>query len=342
MFQVTEEERANGALEADKLSKIVASFNDIGFATVSGLIPETVCQDLHRSMLEDVEQVRSIGKLTAHEKLTGKGHLQLGPRRYAPHVYPEVLANPLIEHVVAGILGQGAWLGFYNGNVNCPESGEQPLHFDRPFAWTTEAEAKAAGQSWPPPSTTVSCSIALEAITEATGATEIYPGTHKEVAVTQFGKGEQPIHYPDLAEKWAPPARMEIPAGGICFRDPRMWHRGVTNPGETPRPMIALTYHLALAQHQRGTLVNLSDAEAEQCHNDASLKQLDDGSIGDGRLFFHESARAVLEGVANPHGIHRNIKFMETGINVNHFLDAHLLGGARAKSEEEITPYPER
>jgi hypothetical protein len=342
MFEVTEEERANGTLDADKLADITQAFHETGFATVCGLVPQSVCQELHASMLEDVVQVRSVDKLTAHEKLTGPGHLQLGPRRYAPYVYPELLANPLIENVVSAILGEGAWLGFYNGNVNCPQSGEQPLHFDRPFAWATEEEAKSAGQSWPPPSTTVSCSVALEDITIASGATEIYPGTHKEVAVTQFKKGKQLAHFPELVEKWAPPARMEIAAGGICFRDPRMWHRGVTNPGDTPRPMVALTYHSKLAQHQRGTLVDLNETDAQRCEDDPTLKLLDDGSIGDGRLFFHDSARDELEAVPNPHGIQRNIRFVEAGQVVNHFLDAHLLGGARVTEDNNITPYPER
>jgi hypothetical protein len=342
LFEITDAEHSSGYVEHEKLEEIYRHFSEQGFAVVSGLIPNNVCKELHDSMLEDVQAVRSKDKLTQHEKVTGKGHLQLGPRRHSPYVHSEVLANPLIEHVVARILGPSAWLGFYNGNVNCPNSETQPLHFDRPFAWPTKEKAEAAGQSWPPPSITVSCSIALSDITTETGATEIYPGTHKEVAVTKFKKGQQPIHYPELVEKWSPSARMEIPAGGVCFRDPRMWHRGIPNPSNEPRPMPALTYHSALAQHQRGTLVELTAEQAQQCSSDLSLKQLDDGSVGDGRLFFDESAKTTLESVANLHGINRNIRFVTAPKIVNHFLDAHLLGGARISEDSLITPYPER
>ena len=60
----------------------------------------------------------------------GNGHLQLGPPRTAPWVSSAFIANPLIEQAVAAILGEGAFLSFYNGNCNSPDSGVQVLHRD--------------------------------------------------------------------------------------------------------------------------------------------------------------------------------------------------------------------
>ena len=54
----------------------------------------------------------------------GNGHLQLGPPRTAPWVSAAFVANPLIEQVAADILGQGAFMSFYNGNCNSPNSVE--------------------------------------------------------------------------------------------------------------------------------------------------------------------------------------------------------------------------
>ena len=338
-FQVVDQEWRNGSLAADKLDKIQESFKTIGFAVVAGLVPSEICEQLMAAFLEDVELVREKAGLTPHEKHTAKGHLQLGPRRCAPYVHKEMVANPIIESVIAKLLGPEAWLGFFNGNVNCPGSGYQPLHFDRPYAWMTEQAAKAAGQSWPPSSTTVSCSLALSEITEAAGATEIYPGSQRETDVTTWGKGEQPVHHPEVVAKWHPPASMTIPAGGICFRDPRMWHRGVRNPSDTPRPMVALTYHSAMAKHQRGTLVNLTQIDADACEQDPSLKMLDSGVLGDARLIFDADARSAFE-APNLHGVYRNARFIEAPRVVNHFLDAHLLGGARMVENQTVHPYP--
>lgn len=341
-FEITQDEREAGTLAPEKLKQIRHSFETNGYAVVSRFISPETCDMLLQAVYEDVAQIRTRSELTGHEQRTGVGHLQLGLRRYAPFVAAEVVANPLIESVVATLLGSGAWLGFYSGNVNTPGSGYQPLHYDRPYAWKSEAEATAAGQPWPPPTITLSCSLALYDITEENGATEIYPGSQRETAVASWPRGKRVEHDPELKAKWAPPGRMPIPAGGICFRDPRMWHRGMPNQTERPRPMIALTYHSGMAKHWRGLLApNMSDEERQRCEADPSLRVLDSGELGDGRLVFDASARGAFESTPNLHGIYRNARFLEAPFTANHFLDSHNLGGARIVKQGQVTPYPE-
>ncbi len=338
-YQVTDAEAASGEIDAAKLAAIAEDIATDGYAVVSGLIPADVCELLLDSVLEDAEQVRALGETTQHEKVTGQGHLQLGLRRFAPFVSPALVANPLIESVVAAVLGQGAWLGFYSGNVNLPGSVHQPLHYDRPFSWRTKEKAEKDGQSWPPPTTTLSCSVALTDLTEENGATEIYPGTHHETAVTEWPMGERISNHPALIEKWGPAQRMVVPAGGICFRDPRMWHRGVPNPADQARPMIALTYHGERCRHFRGRLTkNMDPADVAACTENPALKVLDDGTLGDGRLVFEENARAAFMLDHSPHGINRNVRFVAEPEKVNHFLDNHLVGGARVVSGGDISP----
>ncbi|MEM9623576.1 MAG: phytanoyl-CoA dioxygenase family protein, partial [Pseudomonadota bacterium] len=331
MYAITEEERAAGSLNPDKLASIVGDIGQQGYAVVAGLVSGETRQLLMESVREDAEAIHSTDELTPHEKHTGQGHLQLGLRRRAPYVRPDLLANPLIEHIVAGVLGEHAWLGFYNGNINMPGSTSQPLHFDRPFTWKTKEEAEAAGENWPPRATTLSCSIALEDITTRNAATEIYPGTHRETIVTQWPRGERPSEHPELLKKWGPPARMEIPAGGVCFRDPRMWHRGMPNTSDQVRPMIAMTFHTALGNHWRGTLVHkLAPQKLAQLAADANLRVMDDGTVGDGRLVFEESARAVFDEHPSKHAVGRNVRFVR---KLDHTVDAHLVGGARVLEE---------
>ena len=337
----TRRDRKAGTLPTGNLRDLHQSIQLRGYAVVGGLISERTRELLLESVLEDVDIVRSgqtsnadgasqIAQsevvLTPHEQRTGVGHLQLGLRRHAPYVHTDVVANPLIESVVAEVLGAGAWLGFYNGNVNCPGSATQPLHFDRPYSWQTREQAQADGQPWPPPTTTLSCSLALTDITVATGATEFYPGSHRETEVAAWTTnriGDRP----DLLAKWGPPRRMEMPAGAVCFRDPRMWHRGVPNVSDGARPMPALTYHSVRGNHWRGRIVHdVAAQDRERLEADATLKLLDEGGLGDGRLVFHASAGAAF---AEPsrHGVNRNVRFV-TG-RVNHLIDAHVRGGAR-------------
>ena len=331
MYTIADEERASGSIHTNKLAAIVDDIAVQGFAVVADLVSEETRRLLMDSVREDAEAIRATEELTPHEKHTGVGHLQLGLRRRAPYVRPDLLANPLIEHIVLGVLGEYAWLGFYNGNVNMPGSTSQPLHFDRPFTWKTEEEAFAAGESWPPRATTLSCSVALEEITVANAATEIYPGSHRETAVTSWPRGERPGTHPELLEKWGPPVRMEIPAGGVCFRDPRMWHRGMPNTSSRLRPMIAMTFHAALGKHWRGTLVRgLASEDITQLETDASLRVMDDRTLGDGRLVFEESGRSVFDEHPSRHCIDRNVRFVR---KLDHTVDAHLVGGARVLEE---------
>ena len=338
-FNITEGERDRGMLEPAKLAAIATAVATRGFAVVTDLISISTCELLMASVLEDAQRVRALGHTTAHEENTGRGHLQLGLRRRAPFVRADLVANPLIENVVAAVLGKGAWFGFYNGNVNMPGSTHQPLHYDRPFSWRTKEKAEKDGQSWPPPTTTLSCSVALTALTLENGATEIYPGTHLETAVTQWPLGERVSNHPDLIEKWGPPARMIVPAGAVCFRDPRMWHRGVPNPSEQARPMIGLTYHAERCRHWRGRLTkDLPPADLRQLEQDPSLRVLDNGELGDGRLVFDADTRDVFADAPSLHGINRNVRFIDEPLTVNHFVDAHLIGGARIVSDDVVAP----
>ena len=179
---------------------------------------------------------------------------------------------------------------------------------------------------------------AAEAGTAASDSTEVLPGTHHETAVTKWPAGERPQNHPHLLEKWGPAVAMEIPMGGICLRDPRMWHRGVPNLSELVRPMMALTYHSGRAKHWRGLVRrDLTEEMRLQCETDASLRQMDDDSLGDGRLVFQSTARRAFEA---PQGdVERNVRFVEEPTVVNHFLDAHMLGGARVQQGGEPAPW---
>lgn len=337
-FQISDQEHEAGAIEAGKLTAIVNEIRTVGYAVLQDIVSPETCDLLTRSVLEDAERVKNMGKVTHHEVVTGQGHLQLGLRRYAPFVRADLLTNPIIECVVAGTLGPGAWLGFYNGNINWPGSGYQPLHFDRPYSWKSPEDAARDGQPWPPLTTTLSCSIALEDITTANGATEIYPGSHLEPEVATWSAQDRLHDHPHLLAK-RNPARMEIPARSVCFRDPRMWHRGVPNTSGKARAMIAATYHAAFCKHWRGMYVpNLEASVIEAIGRDPALRIMDNGELGDGRLVFDLDTRDVIENTPSLHGINRNVRFLDPPERVNHFLDAHTVGGAPIIRNAEPAP----
>jgi len=118
-----------------------------------------------------------------------------------------------------------------------------------------------------------------------------------------------------------------------------MWHRGVPNHSDVPRPMLALTYHSKLAKHWRGTLVSdMRPSDEQQCRDEPNLRVLDNGELGHAGLLFHENTRAAFESSPSIHGINRHAQFVKAPYAVNHFMDAHSIGGARQVDDGPITP----
>ena len=104
-------------------------------------------------------------------------------------MHSDVVGNPAVEQTVASAIGRGAQLGFYNGICNLSGSRPQPLHLDSAWPWQTEEEATAAGQTWPPPTTTLAVYIAVDDIDASNGAEEIWPGSHCDVATATADAG---------------------------------------------------------------------------------------------------------------------------------------------------------
>lgn len=97
------------------------------------------------------------------------GHLQQG-HHFAPTFFADIVADPFATQVTKAILGEGVYNRFYNGNANCPGSGTQPLHPDTPHLWPTS--------TMPHPPASLVVNVSLVDVSEANGATELWPGTH--------------------------------------------------------------------------------------------------------------------------------------------------------------------
>ena len=121
-------------------------------------------------------------------------HQSVGLPRTAPFTSTAVVANSLVEHAVASILGEGAFMSFCMGNTNscieasgarAPGSDVQGLHSDGPWLYPTRAEAEAAGHAdWPHAPTAVVVNFGVgAAISAATGRTctvkRLLPDQHR-------------------------------------------------------------------------------------------------------------------------------------------------------------------
>jgi hypothetical protein len=80
---------------------------------------------------------------------------------------------------------------------------------------------------------------------ESNGSTELWPGTHKD---TSMWEGIGTLRVPEKAlAQWRekrPPIQPAVRAGSVVIRDIRLWHRGVPNRSDRPRPMIAMIHRI--------------------------------------------------------------------------------------------------
>ncbi|MXZ00408.1 phytanoyl-CoA dioxygenase family protein [Candidatus Poribacteria bacterium] len=167
-----------------------------------------------------------------------KGHLQQGPPPYAPYIFRDIVANPYVVQVTKALLGPGLYNNFYNGNTNCPGSTTQPLHRDGDHLWSVQEVAH--------PTAEVVVNISPQDTSKENGSVEIWPGSNLDI-------GERRISEEREAErrKIAPPVRGNAKKGSALIRDMRLWHRGVPNPSDEPRHMIAMIHRVSWLKTNR-------------------------------------------------------------------------------------------
>ena len=236
-IKVTDEEKHAEKMSEEKVGQAVDAIREQGYVVVEDIVDHAHLDVLKGRMDEDAER-----KIRCqHWGGAGRqpGHLQHKPPPFAPYVFEDVVANPFVLQVTQSVLGDGLFNRFYSGNTNCPGSGTQPLHVDHVPLWR--------GLEKPHPAYNLVVNISPEDTTEDNGAVEIWPGTHW-MTVEPADRSVPGDRFPkDVIEKRrseVPPTRGSSKKGSALIRDIRLWHRGVPNPSDSPRNMIALIHSI--------------------------------------------------------------------------------------------------
>ncbi|MEM7362555.1 MAG: phytanoyl-CoA dioxygenase family protein [Pseudomonadota bacterium] len=204
-----------------------------GYVVLPQVVPHNLLDILESRMQQDTRELLAFTEANGGNP-RARGHLQQGPPPMGEYVFEEIVANEAVVALSRQILGDKFWLGFYNGNTNCPGSEVQGLHMDMGHLWTELPFAA-------PPSSLV-INIPTGDCTIDNGAIELWPGSH----LVSRGYGEDRQITDEMEQErraLSPPIQAVSQKGDILVRDGRLWHRGVPNPSDTPRQMIALIYH---------------------------------------------------------------------------------------------------
>lgn len=193
----------------DRLRK---TFADEGYLKFEGVIAKARLAQLSQQIAGEFAQQQRQGRLFSGGG-TVSGHLNCFPGAASRFVYETLLQTGIID-IVAGLSTVAVRAPNIGCNLNLPGSSAQNEHVDgyasRPF---------------------LVVNVAAVETTLDNGAMEIMRGTHRRDS-----------------KYWqillARPERQRLPMrqGDIIIRTSTLWHRGMPNRTERPRPMLAFTW----------------------------------------------------------------------------------------------------
>ena len=230
-IKVSSEELTKRELSASHLRQAIDAIHEEGYIILGNIVPHNHLDLLNEKMTQDSHTIVSSNS----DRWEGRrtiGHLQQGAPPFTPYIFPDIVANPIVEHVSITLLGEGAFNGFYNGNTNTPGSTQQNLHMDTSHLWPNLNPSH--------PTASVVVNIPMIDVTEERGAIELWPGTHLAGDVSH--RLDEAIE--EARRKVRPPVRGTTKKGDVLIRDMRLWHRGAPNLSDMHRHMIALVHYV--------------------------------------------------------------------------------------------------
>jgi hypothetical protein len=188
------------------------SYAEDGYICFEGAVGRARLATLRDELLRTYEGMKTSGQLFAGGG-TAHGHLNCFPGEGSQFVLDELEAKGIID--VARALSRGP-IGQPNigCNLNLPGSHPQNDHIDGYVATVF-----------------MIVNVAVVDTDLTNGAMEVMPGTHR-----------REYKYWQLLAARPKRQRMIMKAGDALVRPSTLWHRGMPNPSNTPRPMLAFTW----------------------------------------------------------------------------------------------------
>lgn len=236
VITVQPQELASEKLTEAHVDRAVQALRVDGYVVLENIIEHEHLDILRERMDADAQILINAEKWGGAGQL--KGHLQQGPPPFAPYIFRDIVANPYVIQVTKALLGPGLYNNFYNGNTNCPGSTTQPLHRDADHLWSDQEVAH--------PTAEVVVNISPQDTSEENGSVEIWPGSHLDIGERRIDKERE-----EERRKISPPIRGSAKKGSALIRDMRLWHRGVPNPSDKPRHMIAMIHRVRWLKSNR-------------------------------------------------------------------------------------------
>ncbi len=233
IVEVSSEEVVAGRLTPEHFETAVSAMKRDGCVVLQDVIDLEHIRILREKMLEDVSLFT--GRENAPFNFN-RGNVQQDPPPFPPYLFKDVLLNELVIQVTKAILGAGLKNDFYSGNTAIKSDLRQPVHVDVGHLWSNMEVAT--------PTFGIVINVPVVDVSPENGSTELWLGTHTNTCVSIY---DPKINIPEEELEKARqvgfhPIQANVKAGSAVLRDIRLWHAGVPNHTDTPRPMIAMIH----------------------------------------------------------------------------------------------------
>lgn len=195
------------------LDEVQKSFAQNGYHVFRSVVSKDKLAVLRQQILDEYERATRSGELFAGGGRIS-GHLNCAPGEAARFAYDELTAAGIIDTAKA-ILPRAEGPLRVGCNLNLPHSVEQHYHADGLFLEDFMVVNVAAVDT-----------------TIENGAIDVLPGTHRKFYKYWRFAYERPYRNS---------TRIPMSQGDVLIRTSNLWHRGMPNRTNVPRPMIAFT-----------------------------------------------------------------------------------------------------
>jgi ectoine hydroxylase-related dioxygenase (phytanoyl-CoA dioxygenase family) len=215
---------------AEMLKHQITHLDTHGYVVIEDTVDPAHVAILRDKMTEDLRALQARPNAPYN---WNSGNVQQEPPPFPPYLFKDVLLNERVIAFTKAVLGPGVTNAFYSGNTAVKSTERQPVHADIGHIWTN---------IYAPPYAVVVNLLLVDTSAE-NGATEIWPGSHKDTSTSLHAdiKVSQ-----EKLDAWKAagngPVQLSVKAGTIVVRDIRLWHAGMPNHTDTPRPMIAMIH----------------------------------------------------------------------------------------------------
>ncbi len=201
-------------LERMDIEEFRRGMDDDGFVVMPGVVSKDRLAELHQSLLQEYERAKSDGELFEGGGHLS-GHLNCFPGEQTRFVWDEIEAAGIVD-LVRQVRPDIVDSVRATLNFNLPGSVAQHYHMDGLYVKEF-----------------LICNVAVVDTDLVNGAIDVLPGTNREFY--KFWRYA-------VERKYKLSTRLQLSQGDAIVRKSTLWHRGMPNRSQTPRPMMAITF----------------------------------------------------------------------------------------------------